>query len=413
MSETPLPVAQRTEFPFEHELYGRLERFEDAGLLTPDALARWTTAHPVEETVTTFGECPRCYFQTSGTSGQAKQIPFTSADLDAQIEHESRSFAVAGLTAEDRVMTLASPPPSLSAWATVAGSERLGATVLNSSYVDFDRILDAGRGEEVTFLFGTPLMLELIGEMTEQTFGPVARVFPNVRAAILYGDVMPPAVERRVRRYWDVDVRLLYGSVEADVIAMSCPQGDRTMHLMDKVVVELLTEGDGDRPVPVSACADGVRGEVVVSDLDRELLPLIRYRTGDMVEVHRSPCPCGRPGPRLSVLGRRKNELRLGGRPLHEMELHAAVDAVVGERLHDWRLDVRDNGLPEVGATLTVEGEEPADGDAAGRIRERLVAIGALPAAEAARVLRVAFTAPSDEARAIAGDVKADRIRFR
>ncbi|EHN12589.1 AMP-binding protein [Patulibacter medicamentivorans] len=411
MTEIQAPPA-RTTFPLEHQLYGRLERLEDASLLTPDALAAWTNANPVDATVTEFGECPRCYFQTSGTSGQSKRIPFTAADLEAQIDHEARSFAVAGLTAEDRVMTLASPPPSLSAWATVAGSERLGAEALNSSYVDFDRILDAGRGAEVTFVFGTPLMLELIGRMTEETFGPVDEVFPNLRAGILYGDVLPPAVERRVRRYWPIDIRLLYGSVEADVIAMSCPDGDRTMHVMDKVVVELLIDGASD-PVRVEECPDGTRGEVIVSDLDRELLPLIRYATGDIVQVHRSRCGCGRGEPRLSVLGRRKNELRLGGRALHEMELHAVTDAVLGDRLHDWQLDVDRHGRPDVHAALRVSCRGAVAGDVAGQLRERLVALGALVAEQAERVLEVVIDEPSDEQRAPDGDVKADRIRFR
>ncbi|MGB2711201.1 MAG: GH3 auxin-responsive promoter family protein [Conexibacter sp.] len=424
MKHSVADAAATTAFPWAHShpLYGRLERFEDAPLLTPERLAAYTAAHPVAEAVTEFGECPRCYFQTSGTSGHAKRIPFSEMDLERQIEHEARSFAIAGLTPADHVLTLASPPPSLSAWATVHGSERLGATLVNSSYVDFDVPVERGYAATATFVFGTPLMLEMIGETCVEAWGSVPAAFPNVRAGILYGDLLPAPLERRLRALWDIDVRLLYGSVEADVIAISCPDGDRTMHVMsEQVIVELLPEqrvrpGAGDATVaelvPVADVPTGSRGEVVVSDLGRELLPLIRYRTGDMVEIVQGLCACGRDGPRLRVLGRRANIVELGGRPLHELELHEVVEEALGRQWDDWSAQVSDNAGPRACLVLRVQTQNRAH--AVQAIGEQLARLGVLdPARPGAEQLIVELAPPRQATGLVAtGDVKADRLSF-
>jgi phenylacetate-coenzyme A ligase PaaK-like adenylate-forming protein len=419
-------AATTAAFPWTrtHPLYGRLDRFEDAPLLTPERLAAYTEAHPVAQAATEFGDCPRCYFQTSGTSGQAKRIPFSAEDLERQAAHEARSFAVAGLRAADRVLTLASPPPSLSAWATIHGSERLGATLVNSSYVDFDAPVDRGGADAATFVFGTPLMLEMIGETCVEVWGSVAAAFPNVRRGILYGDLLPAPLERRLRALWEIDVRLLYGSVEADVIAIGCPDGDRTMHVMsEKVIVELLPEprvrpGAAEATeadlVNAADVAPGTRGEVVVSDLKRDLLPLIRYRTGDMVEVSRGRCACGRTGPRLRVLGRRPNVIDLGGELLHEIQLHEAVERALGPAWDDWSARISDNAGPHAHLALRIQTPHRRSGSQAHAVADELARLGALDAARPAdRQVSVELAPPRRATGLVAtGDVKANRLAF-
>jgi phenylacetate-CoA ligase len=411
-------------FPYEHDLYGRLEKFEDSALLTSDMLSRYTSSHPVQESITEFGECPRCYFQTSGTSGRAKQIPYSAADLERQIDHEAQSFALAGMKPSDIVLTLASPPPSLSAWATINGSTRLGASVINTSYVDFDTPIGVGESHSATFVFGTPLMLEMIGETCVDGWGSVEAVYPNVRYGILYGDLLPPALERRVKRLWGIDIRFLYGSVEADVIAMSCPEGDDTLHIMDqKIVVELLPE-NAVRPgspapsntdlIAISEAPEGTRGEVVVSDLYRDHLPLIRYRTGDLVEIATTECPCGRVGSRLRVLGRRANMIDLGGRILHEIDIHQAIERALGTTWDDWSAEIEGNATSDARMSLTVA--IPGDPGSVGAqaIYSEVLACGAVPGERPAQeALLVTFAGPRQAQGLIAtGDVKAQRLTF-
>ncbi len=413
-------------FPWAHPhpLYGRLERLEDAPLLTPEQLSAYTEAHPVSEAITEFGDCPRCYFQTSGTSGRSKRVPFSAEDLERQIEHEARSFAVAGLTAADHVLTLASPPPSLSAWATIHGSERLGATMINSSYVDFDSPVDRGEAHCATFVFGTPLMLEMIGETCVEAWGSVAAAFPNVHRGILYGDLLPTALERRLHALWELDVQLLYGSVEADVIAISCPHGDRTMHVMtDKVIVELLPErcvrpsAQEATSTDLASAADvpsGTRGEIVVSDLEREVLPLIRYRTGDMVEVIHGRCACGRTGPRLRVLGRRSNIVDLGGKLLHEIEIHQAVERALGPSWDDWSAHLSNNADPDAHLALRIQLRAQPSRAQAKAVVDVLEQSGVLDPTRSPTEQLTVELAPPREARGLVGtgDVKASRLSF-
>jgi phenylacetate-coenzyme A ligase PaaK-like adenylate-forming protein len=296
--------------------------------------------------------------------------------------------------------------------------------VINTSYVDFDAPIAASESRRATFVFGTPLMLEMIGEMCVDGWGSVAAVYPNVRAGILYGDLLPPALERRVKRLWNLDIRFLYGSVEADVIAMSCPGGGDALHVMDeKIIVELLPESSvrADSPTPsgselisLAEATTGARGEVVVSDLYRDHLPLIRYRTGDMVEVASGKCACGRRGPRLRVLGRRANMIELGGRVLHEIEIHHALERALKTGWQDWSAEIKDNSTAQAKMSLTVEAAGDPGAAEAQAIYAELMACEALALQRTPQeTLQVRFVGPRpSQGLSGTGDVKAQRLSF-
>ena len=120
--------------------------------------------------------------------------------------------------------------------------------------------------------------------------------FPALRALFVGGEPLTDARRRRISRLWGVPVVEEYGSTETGSLAGECPNG--RMHLWaDRALFEVYDPQTGQ------VNRDG-RGELVVTPLYREAMPLIRYNLEDNVEVSYDECPCGWHLPTVRVLGR-------------------------------------------------------------------------------------------------------------
>lgn len=346
----PRSLASRV-FPLkDHILYGDVESFEAAPLLLPAALAEYTARCDIRPDVTNLEICPACFFSTSGTTTRSKQVPYSDADLDRQRIHEAIALRKLGMRAGDGVISLGAPMPSISGWAIVNGSAAVGAKALNNSQLDFELALEPENRIRATVVIGTPMVVREIGLVIEEEHGPLRSVLPNMRTAIIFGDVLPDELRADIVRIWgDLQVYSLYGTVEADVVATESPNTRGVMHLMsERLIFELIPETELRREredsayVPqvmdMESVVPGTIGEIVISDLSRDVLPLIRYRIGDVVVAHGVDGETSTLGPRISVLGRSKNTVLIDDVPLYEMQLTAALDKSIGGRFSDWRL---------------------------------------------------------------------------
>lgn len=409
-----------SHFPLVHALYGRLERLEDAPFLTAQRLVEFTEQQQLDPTATEFNECPQCYFQTSGTSGKAKRVPFSEADMERVISAVAGDLAVTGVDSGDVVWNLGAPPPSMAGWGVTAGSERLGAMVVNSSYLDYEQPLEEGTAGRVTVVVGTPMVLLNVGEQLAAEHGDPAAVFPQLRLAVLGGDALSAHVARRLEALWKLDVRMLYASVEGGTIGVECAHGGGIHLNQDDAVLELLPEAELLRDVAdpsvsaaryVADCAPGTRGELVISKLGRELVPLVRYRTGDVVELEAEGCPCGNESPRVRVLGRAVNMIKLGDGVLHEMQLDQAVSEAFDARTYQgWRARVSGNGTPQVRLDVTVARDGEPISEATARLGERLADQLGVTVGEDR--LTVSFVSAAEETAGERQEIKARRLSF-
>jgi phenylacetate-coenzyme A ligase PaaK-like adenylate-forming protein len=124
---------------------------------------------------------------------------------------------------------------------------------------------------------------------------------------------------------WGARVVEIYGSNETMGLGLSCVRG--RLHLCTGLVeVEILD------PRTYQPVAPGEPGILTVTSLVHEVMPLVRYVTGDLVRVHAVPCECGQPGPAAEVLGRFDDVIELaGGRTTHYEILDAAYE--IADRL--------------------------------------------------------------------------------
>ena len=127
----------------------------------------------------------------------------------------------------------------------------------------------------------------------------------GLRGIISSAETLLPEVRQQIEKAFGVPVLDRYGSREMGVVAQQCEQIGGLHQTSDRLVIEIL-DSDG-RP-----CRDGERGELVLTDLDNRVMPLVRYRTGDLAIATDERCPCGRPYPLLRTVSGRVSDLLVG-----------------------------------------------------------------------------------------------------
>ncbi len=125
---------------------------------------------------------------------------------------------------------------------------------------------------------------------------------------------------RRIKEKWDVDLFATYSSTEMGATFSECPYGCGGHVHPELIIVEII--GEDDRPV-----ADGMMGEVVVTTLGEEGMPLLRFRTGDISRKITDKCRCGRNSYRLTpIIGRKNNMIKLKGTTIYPPAINDVLD---------------------------------------------------------------------------------------
>jgi len=161
---------------------------------------------------------------------------------------------------------------------------------------------------KVTVIHAFTTFLAQLGEVVQQK-GYDPRKDLALRLGIIGGEIRSEAARRALGEpFGGIQIREQYGTAEVGIIANECEFG-AGMHLSDDHIVEVIDPVTGNHVDP------GASGELVVSDIWQQAMPIIRYRTGDLTEgLNLEPCPCGRTAPRLQrIIGRVSDIPRIKG----------------------------------------------------------------------------------------------------
>lgn len=340
--------------------------------------------------------------QTSGSSGGA---PLRWLDTAESWQWWRRIwarhvYAAAGVTAADRIFLAFSFGPFIGFWSALAGAEEMGAMVVPGGAMSTEQrvrtILEVG----ATVLLCTPTYALRLAEAAAAM--EVDLVGSPLRVTIHAGEpgASIPTTREGIERAFGAGCFDHTGMTELGPTGFSCPQRDGVHLIETEFIFELLPSGAGDRlPASPSLELEG-SGELVATNLGRWGSPLIRYRTGDRVELHRRPCSCGCPFVKAvgGLLGRVDDMVTVRGVNVFPSQVEDIVRRYpeLGEFMIEHR---RVRQMDEV--TLVVECPEGASRldrlaldlrHALGvRIDCRRVAPGTLPRAElkARRLVRV------------------------
>ncbi|MCD4781858.1 MAG: AMP-binding protein [Candidatus Omnitrophica bacterium] len=264
---------------------------------------------------------------SSGTTGQPIKIFYTEHDLKRLAYNEEKSFRGCGLTKNDVVLlTCTMDRCFIAGLAYFLGVRRLGASAIRNGHGSLDSHSEIIDMMKPTVIVGVPSFLKKLG-----TYMQTAKKNPSgssVSKLICIGEPLRNEknmlldIGIELEATWNAKAYSTYASSETITTFCEClEQCGGHLH-PDLAIVEVIDEEEnvlGDRDI----------GQVVVTPLDIEGMPLIRYKTGDISFLMNEPCRCGRNSKRLGpILGRKKQMMKVKGTKLYPQAVYAALDSL-------------------------------------------------------------------------------------
>ncbi|MBP8605405.1 MAG: phenylacetate--CoA ligase [Phycisphaerae bacterium] len=308
-------IAQALKTPFYQK---RLSR---AGITSPDQFRSladmqrlpFTTKddlrqnYPVGLLAVDMDEVVRIH-SSSGTTGIPTVIYLTQEDLNAWTDLLARSITATGCTRKDVFQNMMSYGLFTGGLGLHYGAERVGMTVIPIGGGNTQRQVQVMKDFKTTVLHITPSYLLHIHSRLDE-FG-VKPGDLHLKKAFLGAEPYSENTRQKLQELFGIDAYNSYGLSEMNGpgVAFECVY-KQDMHLWeDAYILEIIDPATGQ------VLPDGQLGEVVLTNLVRMAMPLMRYRTRDLAFVHPEPCPCGRTHRRLSrIQGRTDDMLIING----------------------------------------------------------------------------------------------------
>ena len=245
---------------------------------------------------------------SSGTTGKPTVGAYTQGDLDLWADHVARVAMAAGATADDIFQISFGYGLFTGALGLHYGLERIGATVIPASSGNTEKQLMMFRDFGVTGLVATPSYAVYLGEMVRESGYPPEAY--RLRIGLLGSEGCTEGMRERIERNLGLFVTDNYGMTElgGPGVAGECEYRCGLHFAEDAFLPEII---DNETLEPKDP---GESGELVVTTLLREGMPVLRYRTKDITRLNYEPCRCGRTHARMEkVMGRTDDMLIIKG----------------------------------------------------------------------------------------------------
>ncbi|WP_454881105.1 phenylacetate--CoA ligase family protein [Sphingobacterium detergens] len=247
------------------------------------------------------------YSTTSGTLGTPVVFGLTDADLERLAYNEMISFQRVGIQKGDRVQIMTTLDRRFMAGlAYFLGLRKIGAGILRIGAGIPQMQWDSIQQFKPKFLVVVPsFLLKMIAYAEEHN---IDYNNSSVKVAICIGENLRTAelkdneLAKRIQEKWNIALYSTYASTEMSSAFTECEAFNGGHQHPELIITEIL-DNDGN------AVPDGQLGELVVTTLGIQAMPLLRYKTGDMVRRHAAPCICGRNSYRIGPVEGRKQQM--------------------------------------------------------------------------------------------------------
>lgn len=285
---------------------------------------------------------------SSGTTGKPVVVPYTANDVSMWAEMMARSLATAGLTSSDRVQVT----PGYGLWTAgigfQAGVERLGAMTIPTGPGNTEKQIEMMIDLQSTALIGTSSYgLLLAEEIHKRGLRDRIKLRRGIFGSERWGDKM----RARIEELLGIETFDIYGLTEiyGPGIAIDCPEHSGLHFWHDQLLFEIIDPVTGEQ-LPV-----GTEGELVVTTLTKEGMPLLRYRTRDITRINTGQCPCGSPYPTIRrVLGRTDDMIKIKGVNIYPGQVDHVLQITEGAGSEYQIILTRDQGKDSI--LVKVEG---------------------------------------------------------
>jgi len=305
---------------------------------------------------------------TSGTLGDSVALYLTEKDLHRLGVNEAGSYRLAGCSNEDTFQLLTTIDKRFMAGlAYFLGAKELGARIIRSGPGALQLQWESILRFEPTVLVAVPSFIPRLIDYAQQHEIDLNR--SSVKKIICIGEAVrdeklrPNHLAKCITDKWDVQLFSTYASTEMATAFTECEAGNGVHVQPELMFVEVVNEEN-------KQVANGQSGEVVVTPIGVEGMPVLRFRTGDMCHYYNEPCSCGRNTPRLGpVVGRKQQMIKLKGTSLYPNSIIDVLNTMPEVANFVVELESNELGLDEVILRVSLRGENAEE-----KVRNRISA---------------------------------------
>ncbi|MDD3112259.1 MAG: phenylacetate--CoA ligase [Methanofollis liminatans] len=243
------------------------------------------------------------YHVSSGTTGKPTVVGYTANDLEAWTTSLARSLTACGLGRGDVMQVSYGYGLFTGGLGLHYGAERIGATVLPIGTGNTERQIELMQDLHVTAIACTPSYLVHLGETAER-MGVSIKNDTNLRVGILGAEPWSERMRTGLQEALGIRVFDIYGTSELSGPMFTECTEQQGIHIWGDIAYpEIIDPETGEQLPP------GEKGELVMTVLKKEALPMIRYRIGDVTMLDDAVCACGRTSPRIMRIQGRVDDM--------------------------------------------------------------------------------------------------------
>ena len=264
---------------------------------------------------------------SSGTTGKMTVVGYTANDIAMWADLAARALSIAGVDRRDIIHVAYGYGLFTGGLGLHYGGERLGATVVPVSAGNTRRQVELAQDFGATVLCCTPSYSLLIAEQAAESGADLGKFRLGIFGAEPWSEEMRAEIEARL----GITALDIYGlsEVMGPAVAMECPY-KHGLHLAEDHFIPEVVDPDTGELLP-----DGEIGELTLTCVTKEALPLLRYRTGDLTRLERGRCECGRTTARMSKpTGRTDDMLIIRGVNVFPSQIEAELLRMPGLEPH-------------------------------------------------------------------------------
>lgn len=294
---------------------------------------------------------------SSGTTGKATVVGYTQADIDLWTNLMARCMACAGARPGDVVHNAYGYGLFTGGLGVHYGAERLGCTVVPVSGGMTERQVTLMQDFGARVLTATPSYALNIAEVAEG-MGVDLRKLP-VKVGVFGAEPWSDALRRELDEKLGIAAVDMYGLSEIIGPGVACECGELRNGLHgweDNFLFEVID------PKTLEPAAPGEAGELVITTLTKQALPMMRYRTRDITRLNHEPCACGRTHVRIMrVTGRDDDMMIIRGVNVYPSQVEAVLVAVPGVAPHYQIVLTRDGAMDTMAVEVEIAPDAPAE----------------------------------------------------
>ncbi|MCW3160974.1 phenylacetate--CoA ligase family protein [Chryseobacterium oryctis] len=287
------------------------------------------------------------YSTTSGTLGDPVTFGLSDKDLDRLAYNEAISFACAGIQKGDVVQMITTIDKRFMAGlAYFLGLRKMGASVVRMGPGIPELQWDSIFRYKPKYLITVPSFLLKMIDYAEKH--GIEYKDSSVYGAVCIGesiknqDFTDNILSQKIKEKWDIKLFSTYASTEMSTAFTECEFQQGGHHHPELIITEILDD-EGN------AVQEGESGELTITTLGVEAIPLLRFKTGDIVKAHYEPCECGRNTMRLGpVIGRKQQMIKYKGTTLYPPAMNDILNDFNNIQCYQIVIRLNEIGLDEI-----------------------------------------------------------------